>query len=53
MKPNTEIRLPGQGMTRERGGRGTLTVKFEIVWPDDLEDEMKAVIGACLPDLDQ
>jgi DnaJ-class molecular chaperone len=53
VKPHTEIRLPGQGMTRERGGRGTLTVRFEIVWPDDLEDEMKEVIGACLPDLDQ
>jgi DnaJ-class molecular chaperone len=53
VKPSTEIVMPGLGMTRRTGGRGTLTVKFDIVWPDEIEDEMKEVIGACLPELDE
>jgi DnaJ-class molecular chaperone len=52
-KTGTEIVIAGHGMTRGRGGRGNLRVRFDVVYPEQLDDEVKEMIAALLPDIDR
>jgi DnaJ-class molecular chaperone len=51
-KPGTEIVIKGEGMTKVGGGRGDLRVQFDVVYPDDVDGEVQAMIESILPDLD-
>lgn len=51
IKPDTVLRMQGQGMPNKRGGRGDLLVSFNIVYPDQLDDEIKQVLQEILPEL--
>jgi DnaJ-class molecular chaperone len=50
LKPGTALVVAGQGMPCRAGGRGALRVKFDVEWPDELDEETKAVLESCLPD---
>ncbi|OHT08228.1 DnaJ subfamily B member 5 [Tritrichomonas foetus] len=50
IKPGTSVKYAGQGMTRRQGGRGDLYVKFDVVYPDKIDPEIKDVLLQILPD---
>jgi DnaJ-class molecular chaperone len=52
-KPGAELILRGHGMARTGGGRGDLRVKFDVVYPDDLDPDVKEVIESILPDFEE
>lgn len=51
IKPDTVLTIAGQGMPRKDGGRGNLYVKFNIVYPDTLPEDIQEIISELLPGL--
>lgn len=47
--PKTELRYPNLGMPNKNGSRGVLIVKFNIIFPEDLDEDQKDIIKATLP----
>ena len=52
IKPDTVLRFQGCGMPNKRNGRGDLLVSFNIVYPDQLDDDIKQVLQEILPELE-
>jgi DnaJ-class molecular chaperone len=46
--PGTERRLSGQGMPKKGGGRGDLTFRFKVTFPESLSAKQKEIIRQCL-----
>ena len=38
----------GEGMPTKYGHRGNLVIKFKILFPTELSDKQKHIIGSCL-----
>ena len=54
IKPGKKIILEGKGMNKEHGsGRGNMIVSFDIVFPDELSEDIKDIMNELLPDLDE
>jgi DnaJ-class molecular chaperone len=49
IKPNEEIRIKGEGMTRKKGGRGDLIFRFKIDFPNKLSQSVKDLLSKALP----
>jgi len=43
-KPNTQLRLRGQGLPDRNGTRGDIVVKLVAVMPDSISPELMAAI---------